>query len=59
MSVETGKACCNCRHCIRQWETKDRVGMCQTYCEIDNHYICYVECHEGWCRHWSKKRERD
>ena len=53
MSAENGKVCCNCRHCIRQWDIEDK-GMCQTYCEIDKHYIGYVECHEGWCRHWSR-----
>lgn len=29
MSVETGKVCCNCRHCIRQWDNDDH------YCGYD------------------------
>ena len=56
MSAENGKVCCNCRHCIRQFGD---TGLCQTYCEIDNHYIGYVKCHEGWCRHWSKERREE
>lgn len=52
MSVENGKVCCNCRHNIRHYE--DKGGAC--YCDIDNHYIGYIECMEGWCRHWAKER---
>lgn len=57
MSVENGKVCCNCRHCERRWDNDKHEGMCQTYCDIDGHYIGYVECHEGWCRRWSKEKE--
>jgi len=59
MSVENNKVCCNCRHCIRKWGKGKQKGICLTYCEIDKHYICYVECMEGWCRHWAKEREND
>ena len=55
MSVETGHVCCNCRHCERRWDNDDHDGLCQTYCDIDGHYIGYIECHTGWCRHWSKE----
>ena len=55
MSVENGKVCCNCRHNIRHYE--DKGGAC--YCDIDNHYIGYIECMEGWCRHWSKDKAGD
>lgn len=54
MSVENGKVCCNCRHCIRQWDDKKHSEWCHTYCDIDQHYIGYVECHTGWCKHWSE-----
>lgn len=37
---------------IRHYE--DKGGAC--YCDIDNHYIGYIECMEGWCRHWAKER---
>ena len=50
------RVCCNCRHCTRQWDDKKQ---CHTYCDIDNRYIGYVECHTGWCRHWSKERWED
>lgn len=54
MSVETGKVCCNCRHNIRT--PKDDVHvMC--HCDIDNHYIGYVQCMEGWCRHWATDKK--
>jgi hypothetical protein len=52
MSVDNGKVCCNCRHNIRHYE--DKGGAC--YCDIDNHYIGYVECMVHWCRHWSKEK---
>ena len=57
MSAENSKVCCNCRHCIRQWDNADNEGLCQTYCEMDKHYIGYVECHEHWCRRWAKEKE--
>lgn len=56
MSVENCKVCCNCKHCIREW---DADGHCDLHCEIDGHYIGYVECHEGWCKHWCKERRAD
>ena len=55
MSVENGKVCCNCRHCIRVERPHEFIS---TYCEIDGmRYIGYVECMEGWCRHWAKERK--
>ena len=55
MSVENGKVCCNCRHCIRVERPHE---FTSTYCEIDNmRYIGYVECLEGWCRHWAMERK--
>ena len=32
--------------------------MGETYCEIDDHYIGYVEFFEHWCRRWAKERGR-
>lgn len=55
MSVENGNVCCNCRHCIREWNKETL--FCSLHCEVDGHYIGYVECHEGWCRHWAKEKE--
>lgn len=49
MSVYNDKVCCNCRHDIR---TDDY----ENYCDIDGHYIGYIECFEGWCRHWAKEK---
>lgn len=47
------RCCCNCRHNIRT----DTGKMVECRCEIDGHYIEYVECFEGWCRHWAKEKE--
>lgn len=57
MSVENSKVCCNCQHCIREWDKETL--FCSLYCEVNGHYISYVECHEGWCRHWAKEREEE
>ena len=50
MSTENGKVCCNCRHNIR---TPRENRFCETTCEIDGHYIGYVDCMEHWCRRWA------
>lgn len=60
MSVENGKVCCNCRHCIRKViseEEHSRVIGC--VCEISEKCLGYVQVMEGWCRHWSKEREKE
>lgn len=53
MSQDNGKVCCNCRHNIRQ----SKENRIECHCDIDNHYIGYVECMTGWCRHWAKERK--
>ena len=55
MSVENGKVCCNCRHNIRTGE----VPKIECHCDIDNSYIGYVQCMEGWCKHWSKENKNE
>ena len=47
--------CSNCRHNISTWDT----GICEFYCDIDGHYIGYVECFEHWCRRWAKDHTFD
>ena len=49
MSEINGKVCCNCRHNIRT----GKIGERECYCEIDGHYIGYIACFEGWCKHWA------
>ena len=40
------RCCCNCDHRMAdKW-----------HCDIDGHYIGYVECFEGWCHHWTDKK---
>lgn len=53
MSVENGKVCCNCRHCIRKCDF-DNAFRC--WCEIDDEYLSYNTVMTGWCRHWAKER---
>lgn len=31
----------------------------ENYCEIDGHRIDYIQCFEGWCKHWAKERITD
>jgi hypothetical protein len=50
MSAENGKICCNCKHCIREW---DQDGFCHCKCEVTGEYIGYLQVFEGWCRQWS------
>lgn len=49
MSVENGKVCCNCRHCIRDRSE----GYCKCICEVMGHQISYIQVMTGWCRHWA------
>ena len=51
MSAENGKVCCNCKHNIR---TGEKDIICN--CDIDGHYIGYIECFEHWCRRWAKDK---
>lgn len=57
MSVETGKVCCNCRHCIRSHDDKYDMTVCR--CEIDNEQLSYMQVMAGWCKHWSKERREE
>ena len=49
------RCCCNCRRNIRV--PKKTYVECN--CEVDGHSIGYVECFEGWCRHWAKERREE
>ena len=49
------RCCCNCRRNIR---TKEDDGYIKCHCEIDGHYIGYVECFEGWCRRWASDEKK-
>ena len=39
------KVCCSCDHRLANKDC----------CDIDEHYIGYVNCFECWCRHWTNK----
>lgn len=53
--MSESRCCCNCRRNIRV-ETKREI---QCHCEIDGHYIGYVDCFEHWCRRWAKDHKFD
>lgn len=54
MSAETGKVCCNCRHCIRSRDKKYGIIVCR--CEIHDKHLSYASVMESSCRHWAKER---
>lgn len=49
------RVCCNCRH--------NKIMPEKTYlrhiCDIDGHYIGYIEGYDCWCRRWAKERRAD
>ena len=49
------RCCCNCRHNMRTGE----LANIQCHCEVDGHSINYIQCFEGWCRHWAKDHTWD
>ena len=55
MSVENGKVCCNCRHCIRSMDEKYNIVVCR--CEVNDRYLSYAEVMGFWCKRWAKKKE--
>ena len=55
MSVENGKVCCNCRHCIRVRNEETLYTEC--HCEISGVYLSYQSVMGDWCRHWAKEQE--
>ena len=50
------RCCCNCGRNIRREVAPHGI---ECYCEIDGHYIGYIECFEGWCRRWKKSHTFD
>ena len=55
-SIESRKRiCCNCGHNIRTAEGR----RIKCHCEIDGHYIGYVECFSGWCKRWKRETKWD
>ena len=51
MSVENGKVCCNCQHCIRK---RNEDGDIYCWCEIEDMKMSYARVMTGWCRHWAQ-----
>ena len=51
------RCCCNCGHDIRV-PCKDNPNMVDhNECEIDGHYIGYLDCFEHWCNRWCKDKK--
>ena len=53
--TDESKCCCSCRNNIR---THDKVWGCVCHCEIDGHYIGYVNNFDTVCEEWEKDNER-
>lgn len=49
--MDRNRCCCNCRHCIRI-RNKNGTYM-HNECEIDKHYIGYVDTFCCWCHRWA------
>ena len=49
------RRCVNCANNVRI----SRKGYVECRCEFDGHSIGYVECFDGWCRHWRKDKSYD
>lgn len=54
MTVDNGRVCCNCDHCIRE---HDYIFGTVCHCEEDEHYIGYTKCMSDCCERW-KPEER-
>ena len=50
------RVCCNCRHNIRT--DSDEYAMVLCHCEIDGHYIGYVECMTYKCKNWASDERK-
>lgn len=50
------KCDCQKRRCVNCGNNRriPKEGYYDCRCEFDGHSIGYVECFEGWCRHWRK-----
>lgn len=46
---ERTRCCCNCRHNMRC----DQPEGIQCFCEIDGHWMGYIETMTGWCKRWA------
>jgi len=51
----SNRKCVNCRHNKRI----PRKTYIECRCDIDDHYIGYVECFEYWCKRWAKDHKFD
>ena len=55
MDDERRKRCCvNCRHNIRT----GKFTYIKCHCEIDGHYIGYLDAIDGWCRRWATDKDK-
>ena len=49
--IEKQRVCCNCRNRV----TSEVVSRCN----IDRHYIEYLQCYSNWCPHWARDSGED
>lgn len=56
MPNERKRCCVNCGNNIRTTYEKPFFNVvCR--CQLDGHRIGYIECFEGWCKHWCKDKK--
>lgn len=55
MDKERKRNCVNCGNNIRT-PREDNPCRIECHCKLDGHYIGYVKCFEGWCKHWCKDK---
>lgn len=53
MSQKIDRCCCTCDRCIRE----NKNGFTHCICEVDGHYIGYVEIFEQSCRRYALAKD--
>ena len=53
---ERKRVCCNCGNNLR---IRNQHLDFHNERAIDGHYISYLDCFDGWCRHWKKEKKHE
>lgn len=53
MSVDNGKVCCNCKHCIRSRDEKYDMIVC--HCDVHKMYLSYAQVLGSVCSEWGRE----
>ena len=55
MSEESGKVCCNCRHCVRIKDVGS--GYVWYRCSTKDLFLSSAQVIEGWCGYWATNKQ--